>query len=68
METKRSANFSEAEQVLLTELVEKKLSVVNSKFKNGINNKFKKRIWVDITAQLNAQGGAQRTPPPTDKR
>jgi hypothetical protein len=44
METKRSANFSEAEQVLLTELVEKKLSVVNSKFKSGINNLLKKRV------------------------
>ena len=62
METKRSTIFSEAEKVLLTELVETNLSVVNSKFKSGINNQLKKRVWVDIAAELNARGGAQRTP------
>ena len=68
METKKSANFSEAEKVLLTELVEQNLSVVNSKFKSGINNQLtqEKSLGGHCSPTQCSRRGTED--PPIDKR
>ncbi|CAC5360908.1 unnamed protein product [Mytilus coruscus] len=58
---KRAANFTDAEKVFLTELVEKNINIINAKFNSSITNQRKKQVWEDIAKQLNARGGAQRT-------
>ena len=46
---------------LLTELVEKNIEIINSKFSNTVTNKKKMKIWENITIQINALGVANRT-------
>ena len=57
----RGKNFDTREIQLLTELVEKNIEIINSKFSNSVTNEKKKKIWENITIQINALGVANRT-------
>ena len=57
----REKNFDTREIQLLTELVEKNIEIINSKFSNTVTNEKKKKIWENITIQINALGIANRT-------
>ena len=57
----RGKNFDTREIQLLTELVEKNIKIINSKFSNTVTNEKKKKIWENITIQINALGVANRT-------
>jgi hypothetical protein len=57
----RGKNFDTSEIQLLTELVERNIDIINSKLTNSITNEKKKKLWDDITMQVNALGIAYRT-------
>ncbi|VDI31553.1 Hypothetical predicted protein [Mytilus galloprovincialis] len=57
---KRAANFTDAEKVFLTELVERNINIINAQFNSSITKQRKKQVWEDIAKQLNARSGAQR--------
>ncbi|XP_056004079.1 uncharacterized protein LOC125653292 [Ostrea edulis] len=57
----RGKNFDSSEIQLLTELVEKNIAIINSKFSNTLTNEKKKAVWQSITDQLNALGVACRS-------
>lgn len=57
----RGKNFDTTEIQLLTDLVEKNIETINSKFSNTLTNDKKKKVWENITEQVNAMGIASRT-------
>lgn len=57
----RGKNFDTSEIQLLTDLVEKNIDIINSKFTNTITNEKKKKIWENITSQVNSLGIANRS-------
>lgn len=57
----RGENFDTSEIQLLADLVEKNIDTINSKFKNTITNEKKKKVWENITSQINALGISNRS-------
>lgn len=57
----RGKNFDTSEIQLLADLVEKNIVTINSKFTNTITNEKKKKVWENITSQINALGIANRS-------
>ncbi|XP_048589691.1 myb/SANT-like DNA-binding domain-containing protein 4 isoform X2 [Nematostella vectensis] len=58
---KRKPNFSQRELNVITESVETKKDILQSKFTNNLTNQMKQKVWLDITAKVNAVGVAYRT-------
>ena len=57
----RKQNFSASEIAVLTERVEKNLSLIQSKFTNSVTNQKKNEMWKKIADAVNAVGVAMRT-------
>ena len=57
----RKRNFSVSETAILTENVEEHFAVLQSKLTNSNENKWKKKLWQEITAAVNAAGVESRT-------
>ena len=60
---KRKMNFSVSEINKITEKVEQNIdiNIIQSKLTNSITNKRKQGIWASITAEVNANGVAERS-------
>ncbi|XP_046348985.2 uncharacterized protein LOC124129585 isoform X1 [Haliotis rufescens] len=57
----RNKNFDSSEIQLIAELVEKHISILNSKLCSTVTHERKKAIWAEITSKVNALGVCQRT-------
>ncbi|XP_048250282.1 uncharacterized protein LOC125378614 [Haliotis rufescens] len=57
----RNKNFNRSEIQLIAELVEKHISILNSKLCSTVTHERKKAIWAEITSKVNALGVCQRT-------
>ncbi|XP_062621653.1 uncharacterized protein LOC134283222 [Saccostrea cucullata] len=57
----RGKNFDSSEIQLLADLVERNVDIINSKLTNSVTNEKKKKVWDNITEQINALGVSCRT-------
>ncbi|CAG2194248.1 unnamed protein product [Mytilus edulis] len=57
----KKTNFTEGEEDLIQQLVEKHSSIINGKLTNTVTNQLKKKVWDDIAMKVNSLGVALRT-------